>query len=138
MSASWMDGFAITQMFGAVLFLIGVIHWFSRKKLQQAILFGIVFGFAVSSQMQTVNKYRLSWDHQKDFYWQLAWRAPAIKSGTAIVGLEMPFAQVDDFQIGFALNSLYDPHADSFEAPIWFFDSGNMVSEIIPAFKPRK
>jgi hypothetical protein len=131
----WADRFALGPMFGAVLLLVGVVHWFSRKKLQQAILLGMVFGFALSSQMQTVNKYRLSWDNQRDFYWQLAWRAPAIKPGTAIIGPAMPFALVNDLHIGFALNSIYDQHADSFKAPIWFFRAGGMVGDLIPAMK---
>lgn len=132
----WADRFALGPMFGAVLLMVGIVHWFSRRRLQQAVLLGVIFGFALSSQMQTVNKYRLSWDHQKDFYWQLAWRAPAIKPGTAVIGPAIPFALVNDLHIGFALNSIYDPHAASFEAPIWFFRAGGMVGDLIPAFKP--
>ncbi|HEX7555038.1 MAG TPA: hypothetical protein VF338_00330 [Leptolinea sp.] len=132
----WADRFALGPMFGAVLLLVGIIHWFSREKLQQSILFGLIFGIALSSQMQTVNKYRLSWDNQNDFYWQLAWRAPAIKPGTAIVGPSLPFALVNDLHIGFALNAIYDQGGKSFEAPLWFFRAGGMLGDLIPAFKP--
>ncbi|NMB60535.1 MAG: hypothetical protein GYA12_15285, partial [Chloroflexi bacterium] len=81
----WADRFVLGPMFGAVLLLVGTVHWFSRRRLQQAILLGVIFAFALSSQMQTVNKYRLSRDTQNDYYWQLAWRAPAILPGTAVV-----------------------------------------------------
>lgn len=132
----WADRFALGPMFGAVLLLVGLVHWFSRRRLQQSILLGLVFGFALSAQMQTVNKYRLSWDHQNDFYWQLAWRAPAIKPGTAIVGPAMPFALVNDLHVGFALNAIYDQGGKSFEAPLWFFRAGGMQGDLIPKFKP--
>lgn len=132
----WADRFALGPMFGAILLLVGVIHWFSRRRLQQSILIGVVFGFALSSQVQTVNKYRLSWDHQRDFYWQLGWRAPSIEPGTALVGPAMPFALVNDLHIGFALNAIYDQNAKSFEAPLWFFRSGGMTGELIPDMKP--
>ncbi len=132
----WADRFALGPMFGAILLLVGLIHWFSRRRLQQSILVGVIFGFALSSQMQTVNKYRLSWDNQKDFYWQLNWRAPSIKPGTAVIGPAMPFALVNDLHIGFALNSIYDQGAQSFEAPLWFFRAGGLQGELVPALKP--
>lgn len=132
----WADRFALGPMFGAVLLLVGLVHWFSRRRLQQSILLGLIFGFALSAQMQTVNKYRLSWDNQNDFYWQLAWRAPAIKPGTAVVGPAMPFALVNDLHIGFALNAIYDQGGKSFEAPLWFFRAGGMQGDLIPKFKP--
>ncbi len=132
----WADRFALGPMFGAVLLLVGLVHWFSRRRLQQSILLGLIFGFALSAQMQTVNKYRLSWENQNDYYWQLAWRAPAIKPGTAVVGPAMPFALVNDLHIGFALNAIYDQGGKSYEAPLWFFRAGGMQGALIPKFKP--
>jgi hypothetical protein len=130
----WADRFALGPMFGAVLFLVGLAYWFSRRRLQQSILLGLVFGFALSSQMQTVNKYRLSWDHQNDYHWQLAWRAPAIRPGTAIVGPALPFALVNDLHVGFAVNAIYDQGGKSFEAPLWFFRAGGMQGDLVPKF----
>jgi hypothetical protein len=132
----WADRFVLGPMFGAVLLLVGTIHWFSRRRLQQSILLGVVFAFALSSQMQTVNKYRLSRDTQNDYYWQLTWRAPAIQPGTAVVGPGMPFALVNDLHIGFALNTIYDQGGTSFEAPLWFFRAGGMAGDLVPALKP--
>lgn len=122
------DWFVLGPMFGAVFMLVGLVHWFSWRRLQQSVLLGLIFGFALSSQMQTVNKYRLNWDHQKDYYWQLVWRAPAIKPGTAIVSYSLPFAFANDPQIGSALNAIYDQHNKSIEAPIWFFQAGSLQS----------
>jgi hypothetical protein len=134
--SSWSDQYVLGLMFGAVLLLAGIVHWFSRTRLKQTILFGLIFGFAMSGQMQMVNKYRLSRDIQNDYYWQLAWRAPAIKPGTAIVSPDMPFALVNDRHIGFAMNSLYAPDGTSYEAPLWFFQAGNMTGDLISGFKP--
>jgi hypothetical protein len=132
----WADRFVLGPMFGAVLLIVAAVHWFSRRRLQQSILLGVLFAFALSSQMQTVNKYRLSRDTQNDYYWQLAWRAPAIKPGTAIVGPGMPFALVNDLHIGFALNAIYDQGGKSFEAPLWFFRAGGMTGDLVPSLKP--
>jgi hypothetical protein len=132
----WADRFVMGPMFGAVLLLVAIVHWFSRRRLQQTVLLGVVFAFALSSQMQTVNKYRLSRDTQNDYYWQLAWRAPAIQPGTAVVGPGMPFALVNDLHIGFALNTIYDQGGKSFEAPLWYFRAGGMTGGLVPALKP--
>ena len=132
----WADRFVLGPMFGAVLLLVGTIRWFSRRRLQQAILLGVLFAFALSSQMQTVNKYRLSRDTQNDYYWQLAWRAPAIQPGTAVVGPGMPFALVNDLHIGFALNAIYDQGGKSYDAPLWYFRAGGMTGDLVPALKP--
>jgi len=132
----WADRFALGPMLGAVILLTGCIYWFASRRFQQTLLLGLIFGFALSAQMQTVNKYRLSWDNQRDFYWQLAWRAPAIKPGTAVIAPSMPFALVNDLHIGFALNTIYDQGGKSFEAPLWFFREGGLVGDLIPALKP--
>ncbi|MEI8132577.1 MAG: hypothetical protein WCG34_09095, partial [Leptolinea sp.] len=52
------------------------------------------------------------------------------------IGPSMPFALVNDLHVGFALNKIYDQHAVSFEAPLWFFRAGGMVGGVIPKFKP--
>jgi hypothetical protein len=132
----WADRFSLGPMFGASVLLVVLVDWFARRRVQKSIILGLVFALAMSFQLQTVNKYRLSWDNQKDFYWQLAWRAPALKPGTALIGPGMPFTLVNDLHIGFALNTIYAPEQRSIEAPYWFFRAGGMQGDLIPDFKP--
>ncbi|MHC1783299.1 MAG: hypothetical protein AB9891_11210 [Anaerolineaceae bacterium] len=131
----WADRFSLGPMFGAAVLLVVLVEWFARRRLQKTILLGLVFSLAMSFQLQTVNKYRLSWDNQRDFFWQLAWRAPALEPGTAIIGPGMPFTLVNDLHVGFALNTIYAPDLRSVEAPYWFFRAGGMQNELIPDFK---
>ncbi len=132
----WADRFSLGLMFGAAVLLVVLVDWFARRLVQKTIILGLVFALTMSFQIQTVNKYRLSWDNQNDFYWQLAWRAPAIKPGTAIIGPSMPFTLVNDSHIGFAMNTIYAPELRSVEAPFWFFLAGSMTGDLIPDFKP--
>ena len=126
------DQFALSSMLGSVLLLVGIVHWFSRRKQPEAIILGIIFGFAMSSQMQLVNKYRLSWEQQKDFFWQLTWRVPDIKPGTAIVSSNRPFAMMNDAHVGYAINTIYDKQKTSDEVPYWFFSGKNPLSGLKP------
>lgn len=132
----WADRFSLGPMLGACVLLVVVVDWFARRKTQKAVLLGLVFALAMSFQLQTVNKYRLSWDNQRDFYWQLAWRVPALQPGTALIGPNMPFTLVNDLHIGFALNTIFAPNLHTVEAPYWYFRSGGMQDELIPDFKP--
>jgi hypothetical protein len=132
------DQFVLAPMIGVVLFITAAVHWFSRRRLQQSILLGVLFAFALSSQMQTVNKYRLSRDTQNDFYWQLAWRAPAIKPGTAVMGTGLPFDLANDLHIAFALNTIYDQNGKSHDAPLWYFKADGITGSLLPALQPGK
>ncbi len=126
------DQLALSSMLGSVLLLVGIVHWFSQRKQPEAIILGIIFVFAMSSQMQLVNKYRLSWEQQKDFFWQLTWRVPDIKPGTAIVSPNMPFAMMNDVHVGYALNTIYDKQETSNEVPYWFFSGKKTLSGLKP------
>jgi hypothetical protein len=129
------DELILGPILGVVLFLVGIVHWFSRTRIKQSVLLGILFGFALSSQMQTVNKYRLSREQQQDYYWQLTWRAPSIKPGTAVIGPDLPFAMVNANSIGYALNRIYNPQPSTFDVPVWFFRAGDMTAEKGSAWK---
>ncbi|NMC78201.1 MAG: hypothetical protein GYA59_02460 [Chloroflexi bacterium] len=133
----WSDRFSLAPMFGAVILLVWLVDWLSDRTRRKALFLGLLLGLAVASQVRTVNKYRLYWDIQRDYYWQLFWRAPALQPGTAVIGPEMPFSLVGDYSIGFALNALYAPELTSSQVPYWFINGGRYRGgAIIPDYKP--
>ncbi len=130
------DGhFFIGSMLGSTFFLMGCSYWFARTRIKLSILLGIVLGFSLASQMQTVNKYRLNWSYQRDYYWQMAWRAPGIKKGTAVVGLKLPIGYANNDHIGYALNQMFYPNQNSFDLPIWFFQADTLLKKKDPELK---
>lgn len=133
----WSDRFSLAPMFGAVILLVWLVDWLGGKTRRKALFLGLLLGLAVASQVRTVNRYRLYWDIQRDYYWQLFWRAPALPPGTAVIGPEMPFSLVGDYSIGFALNALYAPELTSNRVPYWFINGGRYRGgEVIPDYQP--
>jgi hypothetical protein len=131
----WSDRFSIAPMFGAVLLVVALIEIFGYKKLQKTILIGIIFALAIASQIRTTNKYRLNWDIQRDYYWQLYWRVPQLEPGTAVLGTKMPFGLIADYSVSYALNSIYAPGLQSTQVPFWFFSAMRSRGIEVPDFK---
>lgn len=131
----WSDRFSIAPMFGAALLVVALIEIFGYKKLQKAILIGIIFALATASQIRTTNKYRLNWDIQRDYYWQLYWRVPQLEPDTAVLGTKMPFGLIADYSVSYALNSIYSPGLQSTRVPFWFFSAMRSRGTEVPDFK---
>ena len=51
--------------------------------------------------------YRRDWEAQRDFFWQLAWRAPAIRPGTVLFTNDIPLTYESDNSLTAPLNWIY-------------------------------
>ncbi|HEX7556920.1 MAG TPA: hypothetical protein VF338_09875 [Leptolinea sp.] len=118
----WSDRFSLSLMFGAAILYTGLTGWLSQKNTQRAIILSMFIALGVAFQVQNTARYKLNWDAQKDYYWQLAWRAPDIKPGTAVLGNKVPFGLSAEYSTGFALNTIYAPQENS-KLPYWFFSA---------------
>ncbi len=121
----WSVRFSLAPMFGATIFAVILIDWLLRTQKQKYVFLAVLAGLAVAVQIQTVNKYRLDWDNQRNFFWQLSWRAPEIKPGTAIFGSGIPSGKLSDYATGFGLNVLYGKNLSSPVVPYWFLTLRN-------------
>jgi hypothetical protein len=132
----WSDRFALGPMVGAAMILVLIISIFGYKQIQKTVLIGVLVALAISSQIRTVNRYRLNWDIQRDYYWQFFWRVPAMKPGTALFGTKMPFGLIADYSVGYAMNAIYAPNMEAKNVPYWFFSSMRSYGNKIPDFIP--
>ena len=71
--------------------------------------------------LRTGNEYARIWDQQRDFYWQLAWRAPSVQPNTAILSEEELFSNQGGFSISAALNALYPQGGGKGTLSYWFY-----------------
>jgi hypothetical protein len=133
----WSDRFILAPMFGGVILLVWLVDWLGGSHTRQTAFLSVLLGLAIATQIRTVNRYNLYWDIQREYYWQLKWRAPALEPGTAVIGPEMPFSLVGDYSISFALNALYGGQLDSTNVAYWFIDGGRYRgSAVLADFKP--
>ncbi len=103
------DRFTLAMMPGASLLLAGLLELVFRKPRHSAIAIGLLIGLAAGFHYQNANLYRREWLSQKAFFWQLAWRAPALQPGTALLASELPFTYFSDNSLTAPLNWMYTP-----------------------------
>jgi hypothetical protein len=63
----------------------------------------------------------LDWQIQRDYYWQLSWRAPEIIPQTAILSDGVSSNFISNFSVGFGLNTLYARLPVTDQLAYWFF-----------------
>jgi hypothetical protein len=85
-AVKWSDRFALGPMLGAAILVVCLIEWLVKTRNQKHGLLIILLASAVALQINNGNKFRLDWEIQKNLYWQLSWRIPNLKPGTAIIG----------------------------------------------------
>lgn len=114
--------FALAAMFGASIFLIALLEWFTPHRARQAILLGLLVGLAVGFHLRNATVYYKAWLSQTQFYWQLHWRAPQIEPGTAILSDNELFPYMGRASTALVLNLLYPSQDSSTNLPYWFFE----------------
>jgi hypothetical protein len=105
------DRLLISVLFGVSLLTAGLIDYLFKNDRRKEIFIGLIVALAIGMQFQQSNTFRRDWDNQKSFFWQLAWRAPALKAGTALVTDELPLQYEADLQLSAPLNLVYEPDA---------------------------
>lgn len=121
------DRFTLAPMFGAGLMLIALILWLARSKQHKSILV-FLLTFSIATQVLVVNKYRLDWQVQRDYYWQLYWRVPALQTGTAIFSYAQPSPTMPGYDTSFALNVLFNGKVVDGKTPYWFFTNDRFLN----------
>ena len=129
------DRFTMPMMIGASFLLVGLIELLTWKRLQTAILVGIAVGIAAGMHFQTALAFRKDWLAQRDFFWQLTWRAPGIQPGTVILTSEMPFPYDWDNSLTAPLNWTYAPENTSRELPYLIYNVESRLSSGLPVFQ---
>jgi len=116
------DRFTIPIMMGVSITISGLISFLTRKSWISALIVGILVGLATGMQFQQRLIYRQEWLSQKNFFWQMTWRAPGIQPGTMILTSEIPFTYYSDNSLTAPLNWLYNPDNTSKEMDFLLHD----------------
>jgi hypothetical protein len=122
------DRFTLPMMLGAALLTTALIEAIFRPRWQRATILGIIVGLAAGMHFQTSLNYRKEWLAEKDFFWQLVWRAPGIEPGTAILTTELPFEYNWDNSLTAPLNWIYAPEISSYELPYLIYNVESRLS----------
>jgi hypothetical protein len=105
---NWSDRFSISMMLGSVVLVIFLVVWLIKTGKQKNLIFSLLLGFSISSQIWNSNTYRLDWELQRNIYWQMAWRIPSLEPGTTIIGRGTFTAKSSYLDATYIMNLLFD------------------------------
>ncbi len=120
----WSDRFALPTMLGAVILVVIAVELLVRSRGRVHWVLAVLLGFSIAGQVYSTNKYRLDWDFQRKLYWELAWRIPELKEGTALYGRGTFTGKSSYFDGTYVVNLLFDADVDK-EARYAYFDQGH-------------
>jgi hypothetical protein len=84
------------------------------------LILSVFLGLGVGLQAQVARNFQASWDKQQQFYWQLHWRAPALRAGTMVVSDQEILFYMGIYPTAFAINMLYPQTTPPPLASYWF------------------
>jgi hypothetical protein len=99
----------ISMMLGGSLFVVGLIELLIRNPRIKLCTFAMLVAFGIGQQVFNANIFRRDWTKQQEIYWQLAWRIPAMKPGTALLTHQLPIDYETDLSFTAPLNWMYAP-----------------------------
>ena len=105
------DRFTLITMIPTSLLIAGLIGLLARRRWQSALLLSLLVGLSAGVQFQQRLVYRQEWLAQRNFFWQLVWRAPGIQPGTTLLTSEIPFTYYSDNSLSAPLNWIYAPRS---------------------------
>ncbi len=114
--------YLLIAIFGAAIFLVALITYLIPVERNRILLIALLVGLAIGNHLRQTNVFRQDWETQRNFYWQLAWRAPAIQSNTALISFDRVTHWTGEPLLGDALNTLYPPHAAPPAVDLWNFE----------------
>ncbi|NPV57674.1 MAG: hypothetical protein HPY76_13525, partial [Anaerolineae bacterium] len=129
------DRFTLAYMLGSSIFLVGFIDWLIRLRIQRVVILSIIIALATGSHFLNANTYRREWETQKQFFWQLVWRAPGLKEGTSIVTHTLPLNYYSDNSLTAPLIWTYYPKSDDPELPLVFIYTQVRLGTGLPDYK---
>jgi len=107
-SFQW-DRYTVQSIFGVALLMVGLAFAYVRPPARWIFLLALI-GSGVITQVQSAVFYRDFWTQERDFWWQLSWRAPGLQPGTTVVAsLPAGFRFLEEYEVWGPLNIIYNP-----------------------------
>ena len=126
------DRFTLPMMLGASLLLVGLFELIGWRLWLSILLVSAAAGLGAGLHFQNALEFRKDWLMQREFFWQLAWRAPSIKPGTILLTSELPFPYDWDNSLIAPLNWTYAPQLPGRELPYLIYNAESRLSSGLP------
>ena len=109
------DRFMVSMMIGGSLFILGLIELIFSKSKFKVYIIALIISLGIGQQFFNANIFRRDWTKQREIYWQLAWRIPALQPNTLLLTDQMPIDYETDISFTAPINWMYAPVASEVE-----------------------
>ncbi len=131
------DRFMISMMIGGSLFIIGLIELIFQNTRYKTVLLTALIALGVGQQFFNANIFRRDWEQQKQIYWQLTWRIPALKPNTVLLTHQMPIDYETDLSFTAPINWIYAPELTPPNLPYALLNTEKRIgSATLPSLEP--
>lgn len=111
------DRFMISMMLGGSLFMTGFMELLIQNDRIKRIALSALIALGIGQQFFNANIFRRDWAKQQEIYWQLAWRIPALRPGTALLTHQLPIDYETDLSFTAPINWMYAPEYTGGDLP---------------------
>jgi len=126
--------FSLASMFGASLFLIGILEWITPRFFVKITLVSAMILVTTNYHIRINDLYRDSWEWQRKFYWELYWRSPYIEPNTPLISDNEVLLYAGGYATSMGLNLAYNEGADPEKLAYWFFNLDDKLEGQINRF----
>lgn len=131
------DRFMVSMMIGSILFAIGVIELFIQNNKVRSYLYISLIALGIGQQFYTGNVFRRDWEKQKEFYWQLTSRIPALEPNTTLLTYQLPTEYEPDLSYTGPVNWMYAPNFTPPNLPYaLIFTEKRIGGSTLPSLEP--
>lgn len=111
------DRFMISIMLGSVMFVLGLLEWLVKGHRARMLIISALITLGIGQQFFNANIFRRDWLQQRDIYWQMAWRMPALEANTVLLTHQMPIDYETDLSFTAPINWMYAPNYTRSDIP---------------------
>jgi hypothetical protein len=132
------DRFMVSMMIGGSLFLLGIIELLFKDNRIKTYIFALIIALGIGQQFFNANIFRRDWENQRDIYWQMTWRMPALKPNTILLTHQMPIDYETDASFTAPINWTYAPNYTRSDMPyLMLYTEKRIGGSTLPALEPN-
>lgn len=124
--------YALPAIAGSSLIMVGLFRLVVSDCRRLVVLVSIFVGIGTVAHVKSANSYRQEWSDQGYFFWQLAWRAPALQTG-AVIWLNTEIwrkRHPADYTYAMPLNLIYAPDHKSPDLMYWLLPLEEQLDDL--------
>ena len=131
------DRFMVSMMIGGTLFLLGIIELLIQNGRAKSYVFAVVISLGIGQQFFNANIFRRDWENQREIYWQMAWRIPALQPNTLLLTHQMPIDYETDISFTAPVNWMYATKSFQGQLPyLMLYTEKRLGGTTLPSFAP--